>query len=393
MLNPSANNTLLEQIIQNTGTLSAIEQNTAMVNSSANAYTIFGEQLVEQASAFSFGDFVYGNQGAKFNEIISGPSTIARDNRWINLTSPNDASYCTLVCRRDVKYVPGQEIRARFTTIFENGDECFFGIGQSDSAGNILFGYFVGYHNSVFGFHKKADGVWSSIAISENLYDRGNIWQISVAYLGLGNVRLYYADANNNFVNIAEFLHCNQLTDTHIENSNFRILGYSSNGIVKSASYQLAVVGQKSYLDSVRSCDFNSAATTTTETHLISVRGKNTFGGVANYSKVLLRNLQVSALSAADRRIIQFRVYRNATITGGTWISLAADSLLETNKTATITNGKLIYTTFISGDSAQDKDLSSFTFDVTKDETLSVSAQFLSGSGDTTAALAFEEFI
>lgn len=132
-----------------------------------------------------------------------------------------------------------------------------------------------------------------------------------------------------------------------------------------------------------------NGAVSTSAVPLLAVRPKSTFGGVAN-----LGELRADALTVMAGGDCLVQVVAGASVTGGSWDSVDAESLAEANTTmASITGGDVVRKFVLSGNlvAALD-DVVRLLGDGTTQDTLVITAQRLGGSDiSVRAALTWKE--
>lgn len=137
----------------------------------------------------------------------------------------------------------------------------------------------------------------------------------------------------------------------------------------------------------------------TTETHLVSIRPKATFGGKVNHVDFNVSDVEAQATSQITEIIIVY----NATVTGGAWNSVDTTSAAEVNNTATgFSGGTKIKAFSVSASSggqgspgSGSKEISSkLPFTVHLDgsqDVITVIAKTSTGTSDTKATINWEE--
>jgi hypothetical protein len=102
---------------------------------------------------------------------------------------------------------------------------------------------------------------------------------------------------------------------------------------------------------------------------MITLRVKETFKSVSNKSKI---RLESTSFASDGTKPVLVKILLNPTITGGSWVSVSDDSVVETNNTATISNGVLIMSFFLGKSESQYIDLNDFENEIGPLESFSI---------------------
>jgi len=161
--------------------------------------------------------------------------------------------------------------------------------------------------------------------------------------------------------------------------------GTASGGALHVAHASI-VVGQEAQPASSHAADVRDASVTTSQTALVAIRPKATFGSVTNLSE--LRATRVSVQSSAE---VLLEVIIGATLSGS-FSSHAADSRAEsTGAPGTITGGRVVAAIPVSGFTSLDLGETIRRLADASQQTLVVAARAITGTAAVAAALTWKE--
>lgn len=182
---------------------------------------------------------------------------------------------------------------------------------------------------------------------------KAQIFMIDLEWLAVGTVRVGFVIDGQPYI-VHRFHHANSYNGVYMETANLPIRTQIKNvdGGTGDSFKQIccAVISEGGFEDD-RGYPFtalNGAAYITAndnDTPIIAIRPKATFNSKTNRAKILVQNTSIMATKNALAKIVY-----NPVITGGTWVSVAADSAMEYNITMTsYTGGTTVQSLYIPG--------------------------------------------
>lgn len=295
----------------------------------------FGELLVTQLSPKAAWRFDYGtvpNTRLYTTTTANGGSASISQSRLVLGTGVNTAGLARLQSQRRLRYLPGMGGLVRFTAVFgtpkNNSSQL---IGQGDTQDGFLFGY----KGTAFGIVLRRSGTdtfvgsdaWNGEKVNINPA-LGNVYQIRYQWLGFGFIRFYIlhpTDPLRGFVLVHTILYPNTSLVTSILNPTLPLFaevlnsGNNTDVSLMTPSAMAALEGESSTpynpLNVGNSFDALATFANTSNDHLLTIRNKSTFGGVANRVPVMITVLNIGR-SASGANTSTIRLYRNATTAG-----------------------------------------------------------------------------
>lgn len=309
------------------------------------------------------------------------------------------------------KYRAGQGIVARFTALFTTPG--IAGTTQLVGFGDYQDGLFVGMDGTQFGVMRrsratgsvvetwtyKADFSLDAMDGSKTLPvidpSQGNVYEITLQYLGYGLITFSCENPETGaFVRFHQTEYANSNVVPSLATATLPAMIYANNGattsdvVVRSASMGLFSEGN------VRSTAVSEAFSgeisgSTTETQIFSLRAKTTFGAHTNHVQTFLKYVNGS-MSSSGNRNATIRVLRNATLTTPSWADVdTASSQLEVDTTGTLTAGSGIqlFVFTVASNATISTGLAELDLFMTAGDTLTISGQMSSSTGDISASL------
>ena len=342
----------------------------------------FGELLTSHLTPQYQGTFEYtvDNTELTTNTVLDGGSVTQATAMAVVATSATTGSTAMLQSKQHAKYRSGfgglARFTAKFTTPVALTDQF---VGVMDETGGAPFenGLAVGYDDgTVFGFHRWANGVISTVAMSawddplDGTGDSGmtidntklNVWQIRFQYLGAGAIQLFVeSDTTGGFVLVHTIQYTNQNTTPSTYNPNYHHTIYvdnkatTSNMIVSASSYSYFIEGETMMRELHQpqfSTGMQSTASITTELAIVTIRNKASYASKTNFIDLLVELIfgQIEANSANN--LGQMRLVKNATL-GGTpaYTDInTSDSIVDFDVAGTtVTGGKTLFALPLAG--------------------------------------------
>jgi hypothetical protein len=260
--------------------------------------------------------------------------------------------------RQYIRYQPGKSQLVMMTNTFDSGQvntEQYFGYGDDDN------GFFIVEENGTVSLRKrtkitgsvvdtdtpqsgwnidKLDGTGPSGLTLDAT--KAEIFYIDMEWLGVGDVVAGIVIGRTIYP-VHQFRHANVLDSVYITTANLPVrweirnkAAVSSSKSMKSVCCTVISEGGFEETRGVPVCASNGITPIavdggTTPVPIIAIRPKETFNSIVNRGQIIPSG--VSAL--AQTEIVHCTVLWNPTITGGSWVSAHADSIVEYNVTMT----------------------------------------------------------
>lgn len=308
--------------------------------------TIFGEQIVTVQHASLLESFQYHiNTKTIMTTVTNGGTVTQSDSMAVLSSSTATNGSARIETKKRLRYRPGSEGYAIFTTLFENGGVA----GATQFAGifDNTDGYFLGFNGTDFCVGRRKDSVnYLTTDVNQDFlakYDptKLNIFVIKYAWLGTTPITFYWLDNSGKWIQIKRLDIANTLTAPSISNPQLPMAveviktSGASDIVIKTGSWNC---GTSQENPDIGNSDFSwraSATGVTTENVLVNFRNKTTFQGVTN--KVRITLLYMSG-SSDGTKPASIKVYKNLAI-GGTpsWSSRDSNSIMEIDTAGTVT--------------------------------------------------------
>ena len=334
----------------------------------------FGRFRVSDPVTLFDSDMEYDKQPLIWNEDTNGVGALSTH-------LPNESSihmevgtaageYVVRQTREYVRYIPGksQLILATFcfhTTAQVNTKKR---VGYFDDRNGIYFekdgpDLFIvrrSYTTGAVVEERVPQAQWNVDTVDANsginlLFDstKTHILVIDLEWLGVGRVRVGFNIDGQTYV-VHEFLHANNLTEVYMTSATlpirYEILNTAEVSAGSSMKQICSTVISEGGSTVTRSYPFlittGNALTpvTTTPTAILAIRPKTDFKGKLN--RVKISNIVANVYAENDSAIVQ--VYYNATLVGGTWLTVGTESSVEYNITMTgFSNGFEVSNTIV----------------------------------------------
>lgn len=344
---------------------SVVINDTIDVNLTNDPLTAFGETLTAQNHPVTGWTFAYNINAELIRTLLTGSGGATTTN-GIAVISTGAAinSSADISTYRTLRYVPGEGAVARFTAIFTPG---VAGSQQHIGVGDDTDGFFFGFDGTRFGVLRRSNSVdhwtyqedWNENTLSELDITKGNVYEIVYQWLGFGMIRFNIEDSETGrFVNVHKIAYANLNTDTSIRNPSLPLHAHvintsnNTNIIIKTSSAMGFVQGfydlnELHPLDLHRAFVSQKTLATTNETGILAIKGAATYQGIFNRVRCKLGML--SAAADGTKPVI-IRLYKNATISGGSYTDFSANtSTLSYNTGLTSFSGGTLVNSFQLG--------------------------------------------
>jgi hypothetical protein len=363
------------------------------------------------------------------NTAVTGSSTITLNTtlsamQLTNTTSSSDSAI--LQSKEYIRYNPGRSylimnsgtLGAKKTNVvqrfgyFDASDGMFFEqtgtdfavVIRSSTSGSVVNNRIVQASWNL----DKLDGTGPSGFTLDTT--KHNLYIIDFLWLGAGRVR-YGVDVGGKVVYCHEYIGGNVNTSPFTRTASLPTRAEITNTGTAASSTTLNVVCFSAQRESVgnpyatvafsQSRGITALATTATIKPLISIRPKLTFNSITNRTPVVPQDIQIMA--GSQNTFIQ--VFLNATLTGPSWTSADALSVVEYDITATAISGGTALSEFYipastsllsSSSSALQSQLQELILSLnvsgSTQDTLTVAATSLAGGTNTFGSISWEEF-
>lgn len=235
-----------------------------------------------------------------------------------------------------VKYRPGTALVARFTGLWPNyagQDTALIGLGRGDPIDDgILFGIVSGVPTVRYVNRGAATDITQfngSPELAASLDpEKGQIFMVSVPYLGYANVALsVYDPGSGEFVRLHTIYRANLAANTTFGSPSFRWVALTSGDAhVRSGSVMVGIQGP------VKAGDLLWGDTVT----VTVAAGTHYVYALRNASATSLIRLANLQIAVEGTKPVAFRLLDSGgTVAGGAWAAVHADSIAERNTTAT----------------------------------------------------------
>ena len=373
----------------------------------------FGELKTIQVTPQIQSEFAYGINTNQFNITTSGTFTSAYETDSMAIISCSGTNTSAVVESKGYsKYRPGQGSLARFTGLFTTGvANNTQRVGLFDESDGFGFGY-NGTSFGLFNIRSGTttwtpqtawnidvmDGTGSSSNPSNQLLDptKGNVFQVNYQYLGFGAIKYFVEESTTGRfepVHIIQYANTNTVPSLGIPSLPLRFdtinTSNSSEVIFKTGSVAAFTEGKNIVLG-----PFNSISNTksvTTETNILTIKGKDTFNGKVNRISVQLQELSIGCDGNATSTI---RVTKDATLGGSpSYTSISDQSSIEYDIAGTtVSNGVVISQQAVAKNQNSTVNLQEFNLFLLPGETLTFSSESTATNATTIAVSWREDF-
>lgn len=374
-------------------------------------HTVFGEAVVGQRIDDISVQFQYGNSSYDVGEAVSGSGTTGNSAAMAFVRAGPTAGAAALTSRSAVRYLPGHEIVAQFTSAYEGRQH---GVSQYHGLLNDDNGVAFGTQDGVFGVWFIKGGVEVFYPQNEWLGDKCdgtgdsgfvldpsmlNVYMVQYGWLGtspitfsiytglaLGWVLVHWIDR----VNQAEFPHLNNPA-LPMAARVVQSAGTGEAGI-ETASWCAGSVAQK---DAVSDRWFSHsildrALAPGTREHILTLRNETTFQGRTNHIAVELA--VVSFVNDANKTAV-FGGYKGATLSGATAYvpKDATSSVISLATGGTASGGREDAAIVVGKTSGARADVRGTGLVILPGETFTVTAEMFGGTGTASFAVRWRE--
>lgn len=388
----------------------------------SNPKTSYDELAVANLTPKTQVSFAYNiNSDIVSTTEVAGGTATQADNMAVLNTSATTGSSAVIESIKKLHFRAGQGHLARFACLFTGTPTvatAYLGIGVGDA--NDGYGFLLG--SSGFNISYRTDGAQASIAQTAWNVDRldgtlgafnpsgmtlditkGNSYQVAYGS-GFGTVNFSVeSDVSGDYVLVHTLALANTLTVPSAYNPTLAMRAEAGNGAgtddltISVSSMSAFVEGLDTPTGPQNAVEGTLDSPNSDERPILSVRGRATFGGKTNKVDALIKLISINN---DVNQPATFRLRREATFTGApTFVDVGTNtSVIETtalaggaNGTMTAGTGALIWAGQVGKDKGDNLDVESLDLRILPGETLTLTAELLSGSGITQAAIVWQE--
>ena len=389
----------------------------------SNPKTAYDELAVANLTPKTQVSFAYNiNSDIVSPTEVAGGTVTQADNMAVLNTSATTGSSAVLESIKKVPFRAGQGHLARFACLFAGTPTvatAYIGVGVGDASD----GYGFLLNSSGFNISYRTNGAQTSILQTAWNVDRldgtlgslnpsgmtlditkGNSYQIAYGS-GFGTINFSIeSDVSGDYVLVHTLALANTLIVPSAYNPTLAMRVEAGNGAgtddltISVASMAAFVEGISRPTGPQNAVDGSIAgAAGNNEEPILSVRGRATFGGKTNKVDALIKfiSLNNDANGAGT-----FRLRREATFTGApTFVDVGTNtSVIETtalaggaNGTMTAGTGTLVWAGQVGKDKGDNLPVESLDLRILPGELLTLTSELISGSGNITAAIVWQE--
>ncbi|HCU52903.1 MAG TPA: hypothetical protein DIC36_00995 [Gammaproteobacteria bacterium] len=329
-------------------------------SASSRAEIITGPGSLNQATVGTFGEVLTGEMvsdvslsfSKELNTSYDVTTTVTGDGAAVLSGQSAQVSSTTgtarIASRKSIRYRAGHTGIIRFTASFEGTGTGY--AGAFDSGSGFLIKRAANL--TTFCYRKTTDTCTGLVDSTASGYtpraidwSKLNIFEIQYGYLGVANPALFvYTDKGRE--NIAVIYTQNRLTDAHSGKPKFPMAVETSGAMkVRTASWQGGTIGPSFMPGSGRPFHIAMNGGTLSAASLKTIANfkcSSTLaeGLEATESRLLYYTFFVDSPSGNNVGTVEFRIYRNATLSGTpSYSNVSSASLMQYDTTATYSSG------------------------------------------------------
>lgn len=336
----------------------------------------FGDIQTAARSHHISATFAYGIHPEDIKPTTTGGGTVSESDSLMNVSVTGAGQTAQAQSHESVIYKPGYDCEAIFTAGFTSvmaGTDIIQKIGPQDSQN----GYAIGLEDGQLYVERFYNGVQADKLMQADfntdpidgegptafkiLPDNINLYRIQWGYLGIYPAFFeVYGGAQKGWIPFHVLDNVNKTTILQITNPHLPITSYVSSTVagaatIKSGSWHGGSIGGVTERKDMRpfAAEATKTIAATTEVPILSVKVEPTFNSKVNR---LPLDLFLLSVAADGNKPCLFKVYKNATVIGGTYNDVSAGlSFAKVNKTATSITGGEFFTTISTSKSGSDK--------------------------------------
>lgn len=313
--------------------------------------TFFGEKIVVIPEIMIATQFQYGiEDGTAVPDLGNGGSISIEGNLLVLHTGVNPAGFASIESFETVRYVPGTQVFAKFTT-FSTGSKPL-----SVTRGglyDLLNGFFLEIVDNKAYFVRRRIGIDFREEIDLDAFaeregytlniDKGNIFTISFVYLGFGPILLEVERPDGRPVMLHKIEYPNKFTETHIAQTYLPLRaevfneGNTTDVSISIGSISAGIMDGTTSDAAKRSFTYENDTVfpVIPETTLVAFRNKDEFNSIVN--RIIARLILISGSNDVNKNC-RWRLFKNPTfLNTPTWTDVNTNnSILEYSEDALV---------------------------------------------------------
>ncbi len=348
-------------------------------------------------------NFVYKIHPDIATTSLSGSATATTANSLMVLQTGTTAASSAILNSVDyIRYSPGTGLRCFATPFFgipHVDTHQFVGFGNDDN------GYFIGFNGLEFGILYKNAGVetW----IPQHTFNRntlpfldhykGNLFITQLTWLGVGCLQFSIQEPHGSITLFHVIEYPNKYLVPSSSNPSYRSIAFCDNGatttniILKACCLNIYIEGSLNYSSGIFNSAFNSATiAASTLTTILSIRVVTSFGGVDNFTPVLL---QLISLASDGNKSVRFEIIKNAPLVGAIWNYIDVNKSLVEYSTSPITaiSGRVLLSSVLGKTGNTNINLEPYRLQINPGENISIVAYTTNATNENSVSLSFKE--
>ena len=329
--------------------------------------SVFSDFWVGQRYDLVNVQFLYNIPADLVTTTTSNTGTVTQDATTTAMaliqTGTNSAGAASVSSIAPLRYIPGHEAYVYFTAAFTTG-----AASSTQWAGlfDTYNGFAVGYNGTAFSVLYRqgvtggtvTDTITAQTSFSLDLLDgtgpsglqidptKFNLYRITFGWLGAAPITFEVCRRDGVWVPFHNIQRANTATTPSVYNPVLPVTvsatntGNTSNLTISTGCWAAGTVGQgvayRQNQHSVISASFGSSGTLIT-----AIRNNTLFGGGTKTNRVTVDivSAELAFYLKNSTTLSRFKFYKNATVTGGSWVSMGSNSAVSYNDTATVSGG------------------------------------------------------
>ncbi|HEX3075557.1 MAG TPA: hypothetical protein VHQ24_01675 [Lachnospiraceae bacterium] len=373
--------------------------------------TAFKELRVAMLTPVAGWTFNYNINPSLVKQSTNGTGTVTQSNSKAVLQTNSTAnSSATIESNEVLRYIPGMGVLVRFTAIFTSGVS---GSTQIIGIGDANDGFFFGYNGSSFGILRRRQGSadtwipqqsWNKDTVDGNGLSgfnldptKGNIYSIRYQWLGFGAIEFNVENpATGEAILVNRITYANSSTDPSIYNPTLPIFAKvqnttnTSNITLQTPCAMGFIEGHPTFATDLRYSVSGSKTALSSESALVTIRNKATFASKTNRVRAKIDFLSASVEGS---KTAQFRLIKNATLTGASYNDISASSSVveyDTIGTYTTNSGTVLLSFQCAKTDSMQLFLDSLNIILAPSDTITITA-YSSATTDSGASISWKE--
>lgn len=361
--------------------------------------TVFGDAITAERNPSILVQFQYNIADRDVTTTVANGGTVTQtDAMAVMSTSVTSNGSAIMESTKRVRYLPGCEMYAYFTVLWENG-----GVANATQyAGlfNTTDGYFVGFNGTDFGVGYRRNstdtfvtqGNFNGNKLEGFDFTKINIFRISLGWLGTAPITFEYCTPDGQWGIMHTFELPNTLTQPHSFNPVLPICfeatktSGSDDIVMKTASWNAGVAGMESHVSDRYFTGLIGPIAVTSEQVLINFQNMANFQGKTN--QVTAEGVRIGISTDGNKNAL-LKIYKNLPITSPTWTDVdSTNSIMQTDTVGTVTpsDANLLWDYPLAKTDSVIDDISGLDFTIGPGETVTITGQSASTNDITFTA-------